>query len=332
MKKKRLILLCFIILINLLSLPVFGEGAGELQTEYKPLVIKAAALKGPSGIGMIHLFEEPPESDENVAFSFSVASSPDILVSQILKKEVDIASLPLNVAANLYTKGTDYILGAVTGYGLLYCVTSRDDISSIRDLAGKTVYSVGKGATPEYVFAFLLEQEGLVPGQDCIINYSMNQIELTKILIAGKRDTALLPEPFVTMVLKGNTDFSIALDLQKEWQRHFNQQGSYPMTCVVIRKGLYGEQPGGVGDFLSGYKKSIQWVQKNPGEAEALTEKYNLGMPADIAASVIPRLNLTFLPAREARAEVEIFLKVLFNFAPKSIGGALPDGGFYGQE
>ena len=218
MNKKISILLWLIILTGFLSFPAFGEGAGELETDYEPQVIKAAALKGPSGIGMIHLFEEPPETDEKAVFSFSVAAGPDILVSQILKKEVDIASLPVNVAANLYAKGSDYVLGAVTGYGLLYCVTSRDDIGSIRDLKGKTVFSVGKGATPEYVFAFLLEKEGLVPGRDCIINYSMNQIELTKTLIAGKRDIALLPEPFVTMVLKGNKNFSIALDLQEEWR------------------------------------------------------------------------------------------------------------------
>ncbi len=39
-------------------------------------------------------------------------------------------------------------MAAINTLGVLYVVTTGDDVKSVEDLKGKTVYSTGKGTTP----------------------------------------------------------------------------------------------------------------------------------------------------------------------------------------
>jgi len=66
----------------------------------KPIVI--GALKGPSGIGMVKLFEAPPSpADGSIVRPIAVASA-DLMTAKLISGEYDAGVLPLNVAAKLY--------------------------------------------------------------------------------------------------------------------------------------------------------------------------------------------------------------------------------------
>ena len=82
--------------------------------------------------------------------------------------------------------------------------------------------------------------------------------------------------------------------------------------------------------FLDAYRDSIEWVNANPAEAAELIGKYDV-LPAALARPAIPHCNLEFIPAAEARPLMERYLQVLLDFNPASVGGALPDDGFYFQ-
>ena len=86
--------------------------------------------------------------------------------------------------------------------------------------------------------------------------------------------------------------------------------------------------PGIVTAFMEAYSRSIEWVNENPGEAGKLAEKHGFGIPAAVAAQAVPRLNLRFLDAGKAEKVMEEYLRVLYTFAPNSIGGSLPDEDF----
>jgi NitT/TauT family transport system substrate-binding protein len=280
---------------------------------------------------MIRLFDVPPQFEGDVALTMSVVNTPDIMIARILNGETDIASLPTNAAVRLYNKGAGYILGGVTGYGLLYVVSSDTALTSLNGLRGRRIHAVGRGSTPEYVLKFLLSRQGIDADEDVEIDFTMNQIELSQSIIAGRVDTALLPEPFVTRVLSAGPALRIAVDLQQEWEKFFASGNSYPMSCVVVSSDFWDENPGIVRTFLDHYAGSIDWVRNNPAKAGKLIEKHGFGIPGNVAEQAIPRLNLRFLGAREARDELEDYLQVLYDFTPASIGGSLPDEDFYGK-
>ncbi len=311
----------------------FAEGARERKApEGRPVTVRVAALKGPSGFGMVRLFSEKPELGPQVSAEYELAASPDLMVAKIVSGAVDFAALPVNVAAKLYGSGIDYPMGAVTGYGVLYLMSRDPSIDSWADLSGRTVHNIGQGATPDFLFRYLLSRNGIVPEQDVRIDFSLGHPELAQSLIAGRVDTGILPEPFVTKVLNASKDVRVALDLQKEWSRIRGTDRSYPITVLVVRGTLARERPDIVKAFLDAYRDSVHWANEQPGEAGRLIDALDFGMNAQEAAAALPRCNLTFIPAGEAKDLVRDFLQVLLDYAPQALGGKLPDEGFYLSE
>ncbi|TFG58782.1 MAG: ABC transporter substrate-binding protein [Spirochaetales bacterium] len=321
---------CVLLLLTLLffSVPVFSSGVRE-DVSMTVIPIRVAGLKGPSGMGMAGMINSGTEIAAGYTVSFEILGTPDIMVSKLLSGEVDAAALPLNVAAKLYQKGAPYAMGAVTGYGSIYVVSSDPSIRTVADLKGKIVYNAGRGATPDYLFQYILTQNGLSSRDYVTVNFSYEHAELAQLLIAGKADTAVLPEPFVTMVLAKNPKLRIALDLQKEWSALQKSADTYPVTALVVKKSLAEEHAAFLKKLFAAYRESIGWVLQNPQDAGKISEEMGLGLPAAVAADAVPRLNLAFIPAPEARKSAEAFLSVFLSFDPKSIGGKLPDEGFY---
>ena len=77
------------------------------------------------------------------------------------------------------------------------------------------------------------------------------------------------------------------------------------------------------------YHHLKRFSNANPLEAGKLVEKHTLGLKAAIVAKSVPYANFTYASAAEARPQVENLLNVFLTFAPESIGGKLPDSGFY---
>ena len=255
--------------------------------------------------------------------------APDILVSKLLSGEFDISALPTNLAATLYNKDAGYQLLAMNTWGVLYVVSTDTSITSWDDLKGRTINTFGLGATPDVVFRYLLSENNIDPDKDVTIDYSIPQIEIANAMIAGKVDTALLPEPLVTMVTTKNSDLKIVMDLQSEWKKIHGEDIPMAQGSLVVKKEFAEKNPEIVAAFLNLYEESISWVNTSLEQAGVLVEKHNIGMPAKIAEKAIPRSNIRFMTAMDARQSVESYLEVLFNFSPQTVGGKIPDEGFY---
>jgi NitT/TauT family transport system substrate-binding protein len=290
------------------------------------LHINVAALKGPTGIGMVRLFDSPPDLGAGIGSTFSIAPSPDAMVAKLLKGEADFATLPTDLAAKLYVKKVGYALLAVVGDNVLYLVTDDASTASPKDLAGKEIFLTGQGATPEYALKYLLLKAPIDPAS-VTLNYSMQASEIAQSMIAGRVHNAVLPEPFVTLALRGSKSLRIAFDVRSEWVKAGNPE-SFPMSCVVVRKDLLEKSPVVVKAFAAAYADSIAWVKANPADAGRLVEKYDFGMKAPIAAEAIPRCGFVFVPASNAKPAVLQFLSVFFGFSPDTLG-KLPDDGFF---
>lgn len=312
-----------------LSLWGFGNQEAEKPIQAEPVSITVAALKGPTGIGMVQLFETPPDLGPNVTAEYMIINTPDVMVAKLMKGEVDIAALPLNLAAKLYTKGIPYQLGALTGNGMLYLLTTSDEINTIADLKDKKIYNIGKGSTPELMANYILSKNGLEPQKDTILDYSFSHPDLAQALIGGIVDTAILPEPLTTMVLMKNPAARIAVDFQEEWKRQTGTSAVYPMSCVVIKKELVEQYGPAMEKYLQAYKESINWVIQNSDDVGMAVEKHNFGIKAGVIKKAVNRINYEFIIGGNAQKRVEDFLTLFLEAAPEAIGGALPDEGFY---
>lgn len=323
MKKSWLYGLVLVALVGMLS------GCAALGLGGEETTVRVAALRGPTGVGMVKMLEDKPSLGKKVTVEYQVVETPDIMNARILSKEVDIAALPTNVAANLYNKGSGYKLLAVNTWGNLYVISNDVDISSWTDFKGKTVNSIGVGATPDLVFRSLLKANGLAVDTDLTIDYSMAQVELSNALVAGKVSLGILPEPLVTSTLARNPNLKIVMSLEDEWKKVHGNNVAIAQGCLVVRDEFAKKYPETVAAFLKEYQQSITWVNGNLEAAGNLIEKHKLGMTAAVAVKAIPRSNVRYMAATDARSQLEAYFNVLLQLAPQSVGGKLPDEGFY---
>lgn len=335
---KKLTALLIVLSLVLLATGGCGTGkAGKKQTETakqapKNVTVRVAALKGPTAVGMVKLFEDKPALGQNIAASYQVVESPDLLMARLASGEVDLATLPTNLAAILYNKGMPYQLAAISSWGVNYVVSNGVVVNSLADLKGKKVYVFGKGTTPDVVLRYVLSRNGIDAAKDVELDYTLGQVELAQSLIAGRVSLAVLPEPWVTQALKGNPKVKMVVDLQEEWQKVQGDRIPLPQTCLVVKKDLAQKQPEAVGAFLEAYAASLDWVNRNPAAAGALVQKHGIGMKAAVAEAAIPRCNFRYEDAAGSREAVNSYLQVLFNFSPQTVGGKLPDNAFYYQK
>jgi NitT/TauT family transport system substrate-binding protein len=293
-----------------------------------PGTITIGALKGPTGIGMVRLFETPPQLPDGLRLATVAVPSADVMAAKVIGGEYDAAVLPINMAAKLYSAGIPIRLAAIVGDGMVSFLTSDPSIVSLADLRSKDIAVAGQGATPDYLFRHLLAEAGIDPNKDLHLSYSLPYPEAAEALAAGKIRYAILPEPFATLALAANPALRSPFDLGALWTKATGQ-ASYPMSAFVVSARLASSNPAAVAAILAAYSNSISWVVAHPKEAGFLVEKHDLGLKAAIAAEAIPRSNYVFVTATLARPAVEALLSVFLDTAPASVGGKLPDADFY---
>lgn len=328
MRKARLSFLLAAVLV----ISAHASGKLDMNSGAPASPVRIAALAGPSGIGMAKLIDQPPVLPTGAVCEFQIAGSVDVLLPKLLNGDVDIGILPPNVAAKLYNVSPNSIqAAAVVGNDMISLVTRDRNLSGVGDLAGKTVSVAGQGATPEYVLRALLSAQG-VDSSAVTLDFSIPTPEIAGALAAGKISYALLPEPFATVAVlngkNGENPVLKAINIRSEWQKAgFSED--FPMTLCVVRSDFAAKNPESLRAFLDEYRKSIEWTVANSDGAGTLAEKTGLGLKELIAAKSIPASNFVFLNAELARPEIERLLKVFLEYAPASIGGKLPDEGFY---
>lgn len=284
--------------------------------------IRIAALKGPTGMGMVKLADKQNYPN----YTVSIEASPDALNPRIISGEVDVAAVPVNLASVLYNKlDGDISVLAVSTLGVLYVLEAGSEVNSVADLAGRTVYATGQGATPEYILNYLLDKNGVSGSVE--VNYVGEHAALATMLADGSAEIGMLPEPNVTSTLAGNDNLRIALNLTEEWNKVCSTE--LVQGVVIARKSFVNEHPEAIEQFLREYEKSSAFANENIDEAAKLIVDAGILGNVEIAKKAIPNCNISFSKGEAMHKAVEGMLAVLFEANPKSIGGKLPDKDFY---
>ena len=204
---------------------------------------------------------------------------------------------------------------------------NKGEVTNVSDLKGRTIYTTGKGTTPEYTLRYLLNTNGIDPDKDVHIEFKSEASEVAAIMASAKEETvAMLPQPFATTVLMNNKEARIALDVTKEWE-NVSKDGSTVVTGVIVVNTEYYNKAA-VDKFLEEYKLSADYVNANVDEVSTLVEKYGITKAA-VAKQAIPKCNITIITGSDAKDKISKYLNVLYEANPASVGGKLPEDNFY---
>ncbi len=304
-----------------------STSSAESTSEAEPMLpesIKVAALKGPTAMGLTKLMDD--DEKNNLPYEFTIAGAADEITPLIAQGKVDFACVPANLGAVLYKKTEGEISAlAVNTLGVLYICENGDTVKSVADLKGKTIYSSGKGATPEYALNFILKSNGIE--NDVNIEWKSEHSECLAALLANENAVAMLPQPFVTTAQMKNEGVRVAIDLNDAWD-DLNLSSTLLTGIVVVRKEFAENNPDAVKDFLERYSASVKFVNENIDEAAELIGKYDI-VPAAVAKKAIPSCHIVCISGDEMKSKLSGYLQVLFEQLPASVGGAMPADDFY---
>lgn len=306
-----------------------GSAAGSAATAASSGAVRVATLKGPTSIGLAQLIQAAATGEAKQAYECTMYTSPaDEVLPLLIKGDVDIATLPANVAAVAYgkTKGGVQVVDINT-LGVLYLVTADQSVQSLADLAGRTLYVTNKGATPDYVTQYLLSKAGIL--DQVTIEYKDEPTEVVSALAADATAVGVLPEPFVTAATTKNESLRVVADLTEEWGKVATDGSQLVTGVTVVRTDFAKEHPEAVAQFLADHAASVEAVNADPATYGQVVADLGIVDAAPIATKAIPNCNLVCIKGAEMRTALEGYFKVLYDADPTSVGGSLPDDGFY---
>ncbi len=296
-------------------------------------LVRVGSLKGPTSIGLVHLMDQADRGLTKNNYEFTMMVQPDEVSAAIAGGTIDIGLLPANVASILYyrTDGGITVIDINT-LGVLDVVTADSSITSFDDLRGKTIYTTGKGATPDYTIRYLLEANG-ISEDEVDLEFRSESTEVAALLVEDPDAIAVLPQPFVTSAIAQNPDLKIVLDLTEEWDKVQGEGGSRLISGVtVVRNEFLEENPEAVYEFLDDHLESAMYTEDDPDETAELVAAAGIIEDPETAKAALPYCNIAFITGMDMKDALSGYLGVLCDQDPSSVGGELPPDEFYLNE
>lgn len=323
MKKKMMLFAAVAMSVSML--------AGTSVTALAQDTARVGSLKGPTSMGLVSFMNEAEtEDDEDVQFTFEMMAAADEVSAGFTSGDLDIALVPANIASILYnkTEGKVQVIDVNT-LGVLYIVTADESIAGVADLKGKTIYSTGKGQTPEYVLNYLLEANG-ISQDDVIVEFKSEATEVVSVLAQDESAIGILPQPFATAACKQNENLKEVCDLTREWDK--TGKGTLVTGVTIAKKDYIDANPEVIEEFLDEHEDSIEFAEEDTAKTAELVAAAGIVEKAPIAEAAIPKCNLKYLDGEEMKTALGGYLEVLMEQNPESIGGSLPGDDFYYTE
>ena len=141
---------------------------------------------------------------------------------------------------------------------------------------------------------------------------------------------AILPQPFVSLSKLMVDPLYAYRHHIKEWDAAFADTGSQAVTTTtIVNRKFLEEHEQAVIEYLRMAGQSVAWSLENMSAAAALQEELGTFLNNAVALDAMPQISMVSLTGTDMRTALSGFLEELYRSNPDSIGGKVPDDGFY---
>ncbi|MBE6049135.1 MAG: ABC transporter substrate-binding protein [Clostridium sp.] len=321
----------FSILITLLfaiTIIIGCETKKDIQVNENSKEIKVIIPDGLTAIASAKLIKENKEISKGYNVNYSIEKTPENIVSQVLKGDVDIAIVPSNIAATQYNKGANYKIAATVGWGSMYLISTQGN-KKIEELKNQEIYNIGKGLTPDLIARSLLKDNGVDADKDVNFSYVNGVTELAPIIIAGKTNYAIVPEPVLAQVQAKNKNVTILANLNDEWKKVNSSEYGYPQSTVIVKSDLIKEDKEFLQKFLEELKESTTFAKDKDNNLPDYCEEVGVSANKDIVKKAMDNANINYIEIEKCYKEYETYFNKLNELNSSSIGGKVPNEDVY---
>ena len=272
-----------------------------------------ATLISPDGLPSIAISKLISDNNkiDNITLNCSIQKTTDLLLSELMKGEADLAIVPSNLALQAYKKELGYKVVGTIGWGSLYLV-SKEDISDLSELEGCEIYNTGKGLTPDIVFKNILSNNN-INEENIEFSYVGAASELAPLLISKQAKYAVVPEPVLSTVIAKNSNLKIVLNLNNEWAKVNNVEKGYPQSTLLIKEDFYNKikDTSLYDKLIEVIDESEKWVINNPQLAAEKCEELGITVNKNVINESIKNSNLKFTKIEDSKSEYETYFSII---------------------
>ncbi|WP_370676630.1 ABC transporter substrate-binding protein [Pleomorphomonas sp. PLEO] len=264
---------------------------------------------------------------------FDVWRTADQMRAGVVSGDISLFAAPSYAAANLFNRGAGVRLVNVLTWGLLYIFAGQGvRLERIEDLRGKTLLVGAKNDAPDLLTRFVLKSAGLDPDRDVSLSYVGTSAEAVPLLLAGKADAAVLPEPAASAAeiraKQAGVAVTRALDVTELYAVRSGRPAGIPQAGLAVTDAFLEAHPDVVAALHAASVEAAGWVGDNPKAAAGLIAD-QLKLPAPIIEASLPRFRLKVMSAWDAKADLEAYFQALMTLSPDIVAGRLPEPAFY---
>lgn len=321
---RRHFLECLAAATSLVALPARAESLDRLTVwgmPASPSVVLARAVASGALASLV----------ENA--KFDVWRTADQMRAGVVSGDIALFASPTYAAANLFNRGAGVHLVNVLTWGLLYIFAGQGvRLEKLEDLKGKTLLVGAKNDAPDLLTRYVLRSAGVDPEKDLKLSYVGTSAEAVPLLLAGKADAAVLPEPAASAAeikaKQAGVAVTRALDVTELYDAQSGRRSGVPQAGLAVTEKFLTAHPEIVAALHAASLEAAGWVGQNSQAAAALIAD-PLKLPAPIVEASLPRFRLKVASAMDARADLEAYFQALMTLSPDIVAGRLPEAAFY---
>lgn len=289
-----------------------------------PETIRIGVLEGPSAVSFIQLIDKPAVLDGQKV-EIILKNEPQQIQAMMMQGELDFAILPTVMAANLYNKGVQYHMVACPIWGTLYILTNSN-VHKITELKNKTISVFGQSSTSDVLLQRMIQKYKV---SNVRIDYTLStNSDIAQALRLKKIKFAVVSEPLVSKLLARDSSIHCVSKLTCEEFLLNSNKNIFVQTAFLVSDRFIAHKPTLVARVCELYSNSCNFINEQPEKAAKLLIKHKIASDSALAKQTISLCNINYVGSFAIEEEINSYLKVFYNFDPKSIGGKLPDKDF----
>jgi NitT/TauT family transport system substrate-binding protein len=219
------------------------------------------------------------------------------LMEAFASGQLDVALLGIAPATIWQGKGVPLkVVAAANGGGHVLLTRQDTGITSVKGLRGKKVATPKPGTVVDTLFRAHISRKvaGLDPEKDIQIISGVAPADMPAALfVAREVDAGITWEPFASQAEAKFKNSRVLYDAAAEWKKaNPKAKNFYPTNVVIARQSFINGRGVELKRFLAAYVETIDFINKNPREANEVIAK-ELKLDVGIVAHARKRIDYT---------------------------------------
>ena len=266
MKKKIIILVCFIIVLAGVLFFIINKNSEDKNDKNTLKEVKVAEVAhtifyAPAYAAISKGYFE----DEGIKINLTLTAGADKVTAAVLSGDVDVGFCGSEATIYVYNSGEkDYLVNfarLTKKDGSFLVSRKKYDNFKLEDLKGKTVIGGRKGGMPEMTFEWALKQNNIDPKNDLKIDTSVAFPAMEGAFIGGNADFVTLFEPNATSVEKQGLGYVVG------YVGSFG--GEVPYTAYNAKKSYIEKNKVIIDGFTKAVDKGLKYVKETDSSVVA---------------------------------------------------------------